>query len=69
MKVGDLVNYTGEPFDGPWLNGIVLEINDLEPVYGGLNERAVLETKVYWPTQGFTNWCMGDQVEVISESR
>ena len=66
MKVGDLVNYTGEPFDGPWLNGIILEINVLDV---GFNEKPADEAKVYWATHGFTNWCMGDELEVASARR
>jgi len=66
MKVGDLVNYTGEPFDGPSVNGVILEINMLDGAY---NERPVSELQVYWATHGITSWCMEKDLEVASARR
>ena len=66
MKVGDLVNYTGELFDGPSVNGVILEINMLDV---GFNEKPADEMKVYWATHGITSWCMEDLLEVSSADR
>ena len=58
-----MVNYTGEPFDGPSVSGVILEINALDGVY---NERPVNELQVYWATHGITNWCMEGDLEMAA---
>ena len=67
MKVGDLVNYTGEPFDGPSVNGLVLETNYLQGAQHAVRE--VIELKVYWATHGITSWCMERDLEAANASR
>ena len=64
MKVGDIVNYVRNPFDGPSIGGLVLESRvtlSAERSHG----RDVNSHQVYWATHNLTNWVMEKDLEVI----
>jgi len=65
MKVGDMVNYTGHPFDGPSVGGLILESRvtlSAERSHG----RDVNSHQVYWATHDMTNWVKEKDLEVIA---
>ena len=67
MKVGDMVNYTGEPFDGPSVGGLVLQgpkvhLNVDDP----RSKKNVLTYQVYWATHSLTNWVMEKHLELAA---
>jgi hypothetical protein len=65
MKAGDMVNYTGHPFDGPTVGGLILDSMitlSAEQSRG----RDVNSHQVYWATHNLTNWVMEKDLEVTA---
>lgn len=69
MKVGDLVNYIGEPFNGPSRCGLVVEMRDLTDIYSTSRPLPLTShCKVYWPTHDLTNWAQTKLLVGLSEN-
>ena len=63
MKVGDIVNYTGEPFDGPSIGGLILDIQKSGSEPGIKHENFY---QVFWGTHNMTAWTMEKDIEVAA---
>ena len=66
MKVGNLVNYTGRPFDGPSTGGLILQTKVHLNVDDPRSKKNVLTHQVYWATHSMTNWVMEKHLEVAA---
>ena len=66
MKVGSMVNYTGKPFDGPSIGGLVLQTKVHLNVDDPRSKKNVLTYQIYWATHGMTNWVMEKNLEAIA---
>ena len=69
VKVGDLVNYTGDPTSvAAVVNGLVLDSR--VALRGTVAQKKCLNShQVYWATHGITNWVMERDLEAVHESR
>ena len=66
MKAGDLVNYTGSTFQGPFFGGLILDsktgpLRIDEP----REERNVNAHRVYWASHNMTEWMLEKYLEVV----
>ena len=66
MKVGDLVNYTGRPFDGPNVGGLILESKVHLDVDNKRAKQNVNTHKIYWATHSMTNWVLEKNLKVAA---
>ena len=67
MKVGDLVNYTGKPHDGPSAGGLILQgpkvhLNVDDP----RSKKNVLTYQIYWASHNMINWVMEKHLVVAA---
>lgn len=65
IKVGDMVNYTGHPFDGPSTGGLILE-SRVDVKLDEARGKNVNSHQVYWATHGLTNWTMERNLELVT---
>ena len=66
MKVGDMVNYTGKPFDGPNVGGLILQTKVYLDVDDPCSKKNVLTHQVYWGGYAMTNWVIEKHLEVAA---
>ena len=65
MKAGDLVNYTGSTFQGPFFGGLILNSKIPLGFEGPREERNVNAHRVYWASHNMTNWVLEKYLEVV----
>ena len=58
-----MVNYTGEPFDGPSIGGLIL---DIRPSGSSPGIKHVNFYQVFWGTHSITAWTMEEDIEVAA---
>ena len=66
MKPGNMVNYTGRPFDGPRFGGLVLQSKVHLDVDDPRAKENVNTHQVYWGSHNITNWVLEKNLEVTS---
>jgi len=65
MKIGDIVNYTGQPFDGPSIGGLILDSRARAlDVDDPRSKKNVSAHQVYWASHDTTNWVLETKLEV-----
>ena len=65
MQVGDMVNYTGQPFDGPSVGGLILDHMVTLSTCSSQGIE-VNSHQVYWASHNLTNWVMERDLEVVA---
>jgi hypothetical protein len=58
-----MVNYTGGPFDGPSVGGLVVDIRKSGTAPGIKHENLY---QVFWGTHNMTAWTMEKDIEVAA---
>ena len=66
MKPGDIVNYTGRPFDGPSVGGLVLQSKVHLDVDNARAKENVNTHQVYWGSHNMTNWVLEKNLKAAS---
>jgi hypothetical protein len=61
-----MVNYAGNPFDGPSTGGLILESKVHLDVDLESSKKNVLIYLVYWATHSMTNWVMEKHLKVAA---
>jgi len=67
LKVGDIVNYTGKPFDGPSFGGPILDSRaGARVMVSGSSKKNVSAHQVYWASHNTANWVLETYLEVAA---
>jgi hypothetical protein len=66
VKVGDMVNYTGRPFDGPSVSGLILESKVHLDVDNARAKQNVNTHKIFWGSHSMINWVLEKNLKVVA---